>query len=173
MEKSDMSDAPLNDSQHCRGRRHGTRRPTVLFVDDDPDTVGAFVAAMQGFDVRVLTHYSGEQGYLAAMRSMPNLIITDLRMPQSSGEMLLECLHRNARTAAIPVIVLSGQQGPDVPGFVQHLGAARFLRKPIATTKLIYEIRRYVRLRPARGRQSNSTDPKKVAFASKPAVQHS
>jgi DNA-binding response OmpR family regulator len=144
-------------SRRGRRRRYARRRPTILFVDDDPDEIGALVAAMRRYDVRVLTHYTGEQGYIEAMRVMPDLIVTDLRMPQGSGEMLLECLHRNVRTSGIPVIVLSGQRRADLPGFVQHLGAAKFLCKPVSAATLFAEIRRFVRLRPAADRTSELT----------------
>jgi response regulator RpfG family c-di-GMP phosphodiesterase len=157
-----MNDACSNSTQSIRRHRRN-RRSTILFVDDDPDAVGAFLAIVQRYDLRVLTHYSGEQGYLAALKFKPDVIVTDLRMPQGSGEMLLECLHRNARTSAIPVIVLSGKNGPDVPGFVQHLRAAKFLPKPISAALLVDEIRRYVPLRPARARSLGNARSSKTA----------
>lgn len=143
----------MTHTRCSRGRRRPAsgvyRRPTVLFLDDDPDEIGAFVAAMRYYDVRVLTNFSGEQGFLEALRSHPDLIVTDLRMPQGSGEMLLECLQRNNQTRAIPVIVITGQRRSDLPGYVRHLGAAQFLTKPVAATTLIEEMRKHIRLRPA------------------------
>lgn len=123
------------------------KRPTILCIDDDPDAVGAIVAALQPFDVRILTDFNGEQGFWEAIRAKPDLIVTDLCMPQGSGEMLIECLRRNPETRSIPVIVVTGRRGGDVWGRVRHLGAARVLKKPFDASALVREIRRFVYLR--------------------------
>ena len=63
------------------------------------------------------------------------------------GEFLLETLKRNAHTAHIPVIILSGQRGTDLPGRMHRLGADRFFQKPVAFTELLKELARHIPLR--------------------------
>ena len=75
------------------------------------------------------------------------MIITDLRMPQGEGEYVLECLKRIADTAHIPVIVLTGERGEDLPGRLSSLGAAGFLRKPFQFDDLVGELSRHIELR--------------------------
>lgn len=134
---------------HAVRRSNGARRkrPAILCIDDDPDAVGTIVAALRPFDVRILTDFNGEQGFWEAIRAKPDLIVTDLCMPQGSGEMLIECLRRNPETRSIPVIVVTGRRGVDVWGRVRHLGAARVLKKPFDASALVREIRRFVCLR--------------------------
>ncbi len=130
-----------------RSRRERARRPTLLCIDDDPDAIEAISIALRRYDVRILRHFTGEQGFWEALCAKPDLIITDLKMPQGTGEMLLECLQRNPRTRGIPTIVVTGLRRADLPGHVKHLGAAQCLRKPVSIAELIAEIRRFVPLR--------------------------
>ncbi|MBC8354326.1 MAG: response regulator [Planctomycetes bacterium] len=123
------------------------RTPTILCIDDDPDITRTIELRLSSYEVDVLRNFTGMQGMWQAVQQKPDLIITDLRMPQGDGEHLLESLRRNQATAGIPVIVLSGQKGEQVENHVRRLGADSFLQKPLHYQDLINEIRMYVELR--------------------------
>ena len=115
--------------------------PLILCIDDDPDIVSAIEMRLRKYDLRTVGAFTGMQGIWHAANDQPDLIITDVRMPQGDGICVLECLKRNAATAAIPVIVLSGLGQQDLQGRVRNLGAVGFVRKPVDFHKLIPMIR--------------------------------
>jgi DNA-binding response OmpR family regulator len=59
-----------------------------------------------------------------------------------------EPYRRNAKTAAIPIVVLTGRTDHNTDGRVRHLGAENCLHKPLHVHDLLAELRRYIEVRP-------------------------
>ncbi|MEO2048632.1 MAG: response regulator [Pirellulales bacterium] len=135
-----LSEAPVDSKQQ-------TALPKVLCIDDDPEISRIIQLRLSEFEVEVERAFCGMQGHWLAVTSNPDVIITDLRMPQGEGEYILECLKRNAETFHIPVIVLTGKSGNDLSGQLKSLGAAGFLRKPFHFDELFNELSQYIKLR--------------------------
>ena len=100
-----------------------TQTPVILCIDDDPQVVGVVQDYLDRYDVKVLPAYFGAQGIWLAAVEHPDVIITDLRMPQGDGTTVIETLRRNAKTAAVPIVVLTGRTDPSIDRQVRHLGA--------------------------------------------------
>jgi len=87
-----------------------------------------------------------------AMTELPDIIITDHRMPGISGERLLMNLKYNDVTKNIPVIMVTGvtfDGGEDYALKRQVLGpggAVSFLNKPLDFDALLNELRRHIRV---------------------------
>jgi CheY-like chemotaxis protein len=81
---------------------------TVLIVDDDASTrvVLRLVLETAGFEVLEAEH--GEAALAHIGPTLPDVVTTDLTMPILSGEDLIERLRSQPRTAAIPIVVVSG-----------------------------------------------------------------
>ena len=90
--------------------------------------------------------FDAMQALMFAIRPpVPALIILDINMPGGTGLEALRKLKLSARTAPIPVIVLSGNVETDMPQQVKALGAAEFLPKPIDPEVLTLAIERVLR----------------------------
>ncbi|TAK15327.1 MAG: response regulator, partial [Acidobacteria bacterium] len=83
-------------------------RAHVLIVDDDPIVGQTFgrMLTVSGFDATV-TH-SAQAALEAAGRQLPDVILTDLRMPMSDGLDLITRLRRDAALREVPVAVITG-----------------------------------------------------------------
>ncbi|MGH9901603.1 MAG: diguanylate cyclase [Pyrinomonadaceae bacterium] len=83
----------------------------VLVVDDDPDKrqLLAFAMQMEGYEVR--TAEDGVSGLAAAESHQPDLIITDVMMPNMDGYEMAERLRANPQTRFIPIIIQSAARG--------------------------------------------------------------
>ena len=79
----------------------------ILIVDDDPSIreIGQLLLETQGY--QVITAGDGFEGLLALNRSLPDILISDLNMPNMSGFEFLSIVRR--RFPSIPVIVISGE----------------------------------------------------------------
>ena len=81
-------------------------RYRILIVDDEPSLrdLGKMLLEAQGYEV--LCAEDGFEGLAALKQSLPDIIISDLRMPNMNGFEFLSVVRR--RFPAIPVVVISG-----------------------------------------------------------------
>lgn len=87
---------------------------TILVLDDNPSDallVRRFLEARKKY--RVFHATDGEDGLAQARERLPDLIITDLMMPNLDGFGVLEALKQDPRTREIPVIVVSAKDLTD------------------------------------------------------------
>lgn len=124
------------------------RTPRVLCIDDDPGVTTAIEARLGEFEVSVTTAYFGSQGIWQAVSDPPDVIITDLRMPNGGGDYVVECLKGREETADIPVIVLTGQRDPELKRWMHAMGVTSYLHKPMNAARLVQAVGRHVELRP-------------------------
>ena len=124
------------------------RTPAVLCIDDDPHVSEVIQDRLAAYEVKLLRAFFGTQGIWMAVRHKPDVILTDLRMPQGDGVTVIECLKRNVQTAAIPVIVLTARHEPELQCELERIGASRYLTKPIHFNYLLGELHRHIEIRP-------------------------
>ena len=128
----------------------------MLIVEDDPGLrqVGKLVLESQGYEVHVAG--DGFEALIALKRSLPDIIISDLSMPNMNGFELLSVVRR--RFPAIPVIVISGEfSSLTLPESV--LADAFFAKgqyRPEALFGKILELIRELPPRPRAGRPDNA-----------------
>ena len=118
----------------------------VLVVDDDPALlqISALVLGERGYEVRKAK--DGFQALVELRRSMPDVIISDLRMPNMSGFELLSVIRR--RFPHIPVIVISGEYSGDPPGGV--IADAFFAKGQYSPEELFHKIAQLIEQSPVR-----------------------
>lgn len=77
-----------------------------------------------------------------ALHHIPQAIVLDINMPGGSGIDVLKRLKHSARTQNTPVIVVSGNEDPDIKNVALQLGAKLFLAKPVDVEELCNAITR-------------------------------
>lgn len=120
--------------------------PKILCVDDDPDinlAVGMRLRQLGAYPIRA---FSGAQGFQTALQEMPDLILTDLHMPNGEGNYLISRLKTNPATQHIPIIVLTAVWNHGVERILRAMGADGFLNKPLDIEQVIVELSRFVKL---------------------------
>ena len=111
-------------------------RKKILVVDDDP-SVGEALAiylTAEGYRTQIATN--GKEA-LAAMREegfVPDLVVTDIVMPELDGTALMAEMKRDAALATIPVLLMTG-----APAFAREAprDAPIVLHKPLALQALL------------------------------------
>ena len=87
---------------------------------------------------------TGGDGVRVAIDGQPALILLDNRLPDASGEQVLRHLAVAPATAAIPIVILSGDSNPATVDELLAAGAADFLGKPFEAHQLLAIIGRYL-----------------------------
>jgi diguanylate cyclase (GGDEF)-like protein len=120
----------------------GVSRRDILLVEDNADAreVLALLLENHGYSVRMAEN--GVQALVEACRLPPDLVITDLAMPELSGLALVKQFRERPALMDIPVIVVSAHHDLEdrIAGF--DLGADDFLPKPVHVDELLARVRR-------------------------------
>ena len=120
----------------------------ILVVDDDLDMLTGLKVSLLawGYDVDGVT--SGENAVSWLMRNDPDLVILDVNLPGMSGIDLCAQLRQQPRLQELPIIVLTGLQGPDIEERARAAGASAYLNKPLNLFRLHEVIDTIARSRP-------------------------
>ncbi len=105
----------------------------VLLVDDSP-VMRHYVARalrMTGMDITIHEAENGLVAMKKAFESLPDVIITDLNMPEMSGQELVSRVHAAAELSATRVLVLTADRTDSRRGEMQQAGADAYLTKPV------------------------------------------
>ncbi|WP_259465038.1 SpoIIE family protein phosphatase [Streptomyces sp. TLI_171] len=126
----------------------------VLVADDNADMRDYLARILRGAGHRVSTAGDGGAALAAVRADLPDLVISDVMMPGTDGLQLVAALRADARTAALPVLLLSARAGRDdaLDGF--DSGADDYLVKPFAAADLLARVRAALRLARLRERHT-------------------
>ncbi len=131
-------------------------RYRILFVDDEERLRAMAKAILESQGYEVLCAKDGFDGLAALKESLPDLIISDLQMPNMNGFEFLSVIRQ--RFPHLPVIVISGEfSGIDVPNSV--LADAFFEKSQYTPDRLVAQIADLVRKAPIRPRDGESNTP--------------
>ena len=122
-------------------------RPKILCIDDDPDISKILKLRLEPYGVDVLRAFNGMQGYWTAMDMHPDVIITDMSMPDGEGNYIVGRLKSRSATDRVPVIVLTGQSNPASRRLMLSIGADAYLMKPINLPELLAELSKHIKLK--------------------------
>ena len=109
----------------------------VLLVEDDPVILRLLEVnfELEGFEV--LSAHDGAEGIELARTQRPDLVISDIMMPNVSGIELVEALKGDGDTSGIPIILLSAKaQSADVKAGMEA-GADDYVTKPFEPLELV------------------------------------
>lgn len=112
----------------------------ILIVEDEPDIAELIGFNLQRAGYEVLKAHDGITGTEIALRERPALIVLDLMLPGRDGYAVFRELRRDARTAKIPVIMLTAraQTQDRIQGL--EAGADDYLTKPFSPKELILRV---------------------------------
>lgn len=124
-----------------------SRRPKVLVVDDHDDTrsMSVIVLRTQGFIASAANGASA--AFAVACAELPDVIVTDLAMPDGDGWELLDQLSRDMRTKDIPVVVVTACATESVLERARHERCAGFFFKPCSPDVLAGALRQVIAAR--------------------------
>uniref|UniRef100_A0A7C2S6Z1 diguanylate cyclase n=2 Tax=Thermoanaerobaculum aquaticum TaxID=1312852 RepID=A0A7C2S6Z1_9BACT len=112
-------------------------RTMVLVIDDSHLARALVVRALTQAGFEVLEAADGVEGAVAAFRTLPHVVLTDLEMPTMDGNQLLRLLKSDPATASIPVIILTSHGEAPSRFWGLATGADAYITKDASPQELV------------------------------------
>lgn len=115
-------------------------KPLLLLIDDELGLVESLTVLLQdeGFDV--VSELSGEGGVEKFKEVGPDIVLSDVRMPKTTGIEVLEEIRRTA--PEVPVVLMTAQASLQSAIQAVNLGATHYVQKPFQNDELVAILRR-------------------------------
>lgn len=112
----------------------------ILIVEDERDIRDLIMFTLQIAGHEVLTAANGEEGWHLTHQELPDLILSDVRMPKMTGYDLCRAVKATPETRHIPLVFLSakGQDSEVQAGY--DAGALDYILKPFAPDQLLLKV---------------------------------
>lgn len=132
----------------------------ILFVDDEGQIRKLLQTYLERRGYRVTVANDGYEALLSIKREAPDLVITDVNMPNMNGLELTRRLRSEHRTSRVPIIMLSARKAADdvLTGYAQ--GADEYVPKPVEMSLLSAKVEVLLRRAAAATTATGSVAPK-------------
>ncbi|HSL88532.1 MAG TPA: response regulator, partial [Ignavibacteriaceae bacterium] len=121
-------------------------KPVVLFVDDSED-VRAYVTLLLQDDYNLLVADNAKNAMELSVQNIPDLVLSDVMMPEIDGIELCNMLKNNSKTSHIPVILLTAKVTEESRIEGLESGADDYMTKPFNNEELAVRIRNLIEQR--------------------------
>lgn len=111
--------------------------PTVLLVEDEPDSAELMAQILQMEGLHVISVRTGVEALAVAEAQAVDLALLDVMLPGLDGFEVCRRLRREPRTAALPIAFLSAKSRDEDRRAGLEAGADVYLAKPISRAALV------------------------------------
>ncbi len=121
-------------------------KPSLLIVEDNPDVRQYLIVCLQE-EYQLTLAENGRVGIDKAVELIPDLIVSDVMMPEKDGYELTEFLKNDERTDHIPIVLLTAKADFDSKMSGLEKGADAYLAKPFEKRELLLRLEKLLELR--------------------------
>lgn len=117
----------------------------ILVVDDEETLRNLLVDVLEGENFMVISCSDTEEGYKRVIKSQPDLVILDIKMPRIGGIELCRLLRENPQTKGIPIIMLTVESSETDKVIGLEVGADDYITKPFSSRELLARVKSLLR----------------------------
>jgi PAS domain S-box-containing protein len=143
--------APLSVNQNERlpQQSHDLNGIKIVVVDDEPDTRELVVFVLEQQGAQVITATSAQEALLVLPQTKPDVLLSDIGMPEMDGYMLIQQVRALApeQGGHVPAIALTAYAGDTSQQQVIAAGFQRHISKPIDPKGLVQAIAQLIHSR--------------------------
>lgn len=133
---------PENRKLQDRSMEH---RPCVLYIDDIEYNRDIFKFYLEDFDIEIIELDSAKKCLDYLEERLPDLMITDIQMPEMNGIELLQSIRRKYSSEVLPIIALTAHSDSVKDEMVNNL-FDDIISKPIFANELVDTLSKYIKL---------------------------
>ena len=148
-------------------------KPTLLIIEDNTDVV-TYIVGLLKKEYELHTAPNGQIGIDMAFEMIPDIIISDVMMPEKDGYEVCETLKNDERTSHIPIILLTAKAAEADRIVGLRKGADAYLMKPFNKEELFVRLEKLLKLRKAlqeRYAGATSADSTQSAVSTEPSLE--
>ncbi len=141
----------------------------ILLIVEDHQEVRAFIKSALKNNYQIIEAANGKQGLKEAIRIIPDIILSDIRMPEMDGITMTNTLKNDERTNHIPIILLTAGAGEENELKSLETGADDFITKPFKLRILEKRLTNLITVRKllrSRYSQELTLQPKDISITS-------
>lgn len=124
-------------------------KPRVLVVEDNPD-MNRFIVQCLERDYEVVSAFDGREGLEKALQYRPQLVVSDIMMPNVSGAEIVAEMRRLPELDSTPILLLSAKADEELRVKLLDAGAQDFIVKPFFEKELTVRVRNLIAAEQAR-----------------------
>lgn len=118
--------------------------PKILLIEDDPLIQKAVELKFKKEGYTVICSGDGKEGIEKAIAELPDVVITDLMLPYTSGLEVVSAV-KSITARHIPIVVVSGMGQENIVEEAFQLGADDYITKPFSLTELSIRIKKQLK----------------------------
>ncbi|MBK8491644.1 MAG: response regulator [Saprospirales bacterium] len=165
----DMEGEP--DKQEFQPEKYDKEKPLALIVEDNYDVV-LYLRQLLEKDFNVVVAYDGAEGIEKAIALVPDVVLSDVVMPEKDGLELCTTLKADERTSHIPIILATAKASMEDRLTGLQRGADAYLSKPFNQKELFLYLQNFVQLRKKlQERYSKLTPAQPLPLGTEPSLR--
>lgn len=138
--------------------------PKILVIEDNSNMQNMLAERLTVAGFQVICADNGRIGLEMVQSCQPDLVLSDIKMPEMDGYEFLKALRQTVDMATLPVILLTGEMVPISLSQSRQLGINDYLTKPVEVSLLIHVIKeQLVRLNTSRIQSSPAESESTIA----------
>lgn len=166
VEEDDNREAPMVPTEKTEGPKE--QFPLILVIEDKEE-VRKFICEELRLYYDVVEAKDGKEGIFTAFKKIPDLVISDVMMPEKDGIEVCNILKNDEKTSHIPIILLTAksEETDKIKGL--EVGADDYILKPFSIQQLLIRIQKLIELRKnlrIRYSEKISITPNEIAVSS-------
>ena len=131
-----LQEAIANDTDRIESPNKPTADLPVVLVVDDNEDMRLYLNEVLSESYHMIEASNGKLGWDYALESTPDLVVSDVMMPEIDGHQLCQKLKTDERTSHIPVILLTARAGEQAKIEGLETGADDYITKPFSPVEL-------------------------------------
>ena len=132
--------SPNREAKNSSLITHHSSLPKLLLIEDNPDVV-TYLKTCLDDQYQIDIAYNGRIGIEKALETIPDIIISDVMMPEIGGYEVCDTLKNDERTSHIPIIMLTAKADLDSKIAGLKRGADAYLSKPFDKEELLIRLK--------------------------------
>jgi CheY-like chemotaxis protein len=133
-----------NREEFALMKKKSGKKKRILLVDDDPAILEIFSLLLREAGYGVDTAEHALAAMASVVRKRPDLVLADIRMPIVDGKGLVAELKSSRDTKEIPVVAITGYDGPGAQEAAYKAGYDGYLTKPVDVRKFPRQVAEFL-----------------------------
>jgi CheY-like chemotaxis protein len=115
----------------------------IIIVDDEPHVLRVLKLSLENEGYAVETYANGKEALARLQQVIPDILITDIQMPQINGEELCRYIQEHMPDRNFPIFVLTSRTEIEHREWTREIDNLLFLEKPVSIRDLVGKIDDY------------------------------